>query len=113
MNPWLLPGGTLSELKGLLGFLKTTARSLKGFGNIGSHGVVDAGTALRGAEKWLGAGYSEIAPVVYRSADGLRQFRMTDADLLPTHGEIGPHVHFEALDELGDVIESLHLPVGD
>jgi hypothetical protein len=68
---------------------------------------------LSGAEKYLGAGYTEIAPGVgvFRSADGLRQFRMTPRDLLPTHGNIGPHVHFEALNEAGKVIENLHLPV--
>lgn len=85
---------------------------MRGLGNIGSHGVVDAGTALSAAQRWLGVGYKEIAPGVFRSSDGLRQFRMTNADLLPTHGSIGSHVHFEALDDLGKVIENLHLPVG-
>ena len=83
----------------------------RGWGNIGSHGPVDPTTALGGAEKWLGQGYREIAPGVFRSADGLRQFRMTPRDLLPTRGNIGPHVHFEALDGAGKVIENLHLPV--
>ncbi len=78
---------------------------------MGSHGPVSPGVALGSAEKWLGQGYREIAPGVFRSADGLRQFRMTTRDLLPTHGDIGPHVHFEALDALGEVIENLHLPV--
>jgi hypothetical protein len=87
------------------------AGTLKGLGNIGSHGIVDAGSALRSAEKWLGTGYKEIAPGVFRSSDGLRQFRMTTSDLLPTHGSIGSHVHFEALDASGKVIENLHLPV--
>ncbi len=73
---------------------------------------MDAGTALRSAEKWLGNGYKEIAPGVFRSSDGLRQFRMTTADLLPTHCRIGSHVHFEALDDAGKVIENLHIPVG-
>ena len=36
---------------------------------------------------------------------------MTPRDLLPTHGNIGPHVHFEALNKAGKVIENLHLPV--
>jgi hypothetical protein len=36
---------------------------------------------------------------------------MTTRDLLPTHGNIGPHVHFEALDAAGNVIENLHLPI--
>jgi hypothetical protein len=41
-----------------------------------------AKAALRLAERILGKGYKEIAPGVYRSADGLKQFRMTDSDLL-------------------------------
>jgi hypothetical protein len=60
-----------------------------GMGNIGSHAPVNPTTALSGAQRWLGPGYREIAPGVYRSADGLRQFRMTTRDLLPTHGNIG------------------------
>jgi hypothetical protein len=87
------------------------ASTTNGFGNIGSHGPVSPATALAGAEKFLGAGYKEIAPGIFRSADGLRQFRMTPRDLLPTHGNIGPHVHFEALNKAGQVIENLHLPV--
>lgn len=79
--------------------------------NIGSHGPVDAGIALRAAEKYLGAGHKEIAPGVFRSADGLRQFRLTRGDLAGTHGAIGPHVHFEDLDSGGKVIENLHIPI--
>ncbi|WP_267116574.1 RHS repeat domain-containing protein [Xanthomonas sacchari] len=85
--------------------------SLKGLGNIGSHGVVDASVALNSGVKWLGKGYTEVAPGVYRSADGLRQFRMTTSDLAGAHGTIGSHVHFEALNEFGKVIENLHLGV--
>ena len=80
-------------------------------GNIGSHGPVSPDVALDSATKWLGPGYKEIAPGVHRSADGLRQFRMTNSDLLPTHGNIGSHLHFEALDDAGKVIENLHLPI--
>jgi hypothetical protein len=87
------------------------AGTLKGLGNIGSHSVIDAGKALGAGQKWLGAGYKEIAPGVFRSADGLRQFRMTNADILGSHGKIGSHVHFEALNDAGKVIENLHLPV--
>jgi hypothetical protein len=88
---------------------RTTAR---GFGNIGSHGPVDPATALSGAEKFLGPGYKEIAPGVFRSADGLRQFRMTPRDLLPTHGKIGPHVHFEIPNPRGGPpLENFHLPI--
>jgi len=75
------------------------AGTLKGLGNFGSHSVIDAGKALGAGQKWLGAGYKEIAPGVFRSADGLRQFRMTNADILGAHGNIGSHVHFEALND--------------
>lgn len=50
----------------------------------------------------MGAGYKEIAPGVFRSADGARQFRMTNADILGRHGDIGSHVHFEALNNAGE-----------
>jgi hypothetical protein len=80
-------------------------------GDIGSHAPVDPSIALGAASKYLGPGYKEIAPGVFRSADGLRQFRATTSDLIPTHGSIGPHVHFEALNSAGKVIENLHLPV--
>ncbi|GAB6188181.1 hypothetical protein JCM17478_36830 [Thermopirellula anaerolimosa] len=83
----------------------------QGWGNLGSHGPVSPDVALSSAEKWLGAGYKEIAPGVYRSADG-RQFRMTTSDLLPTHGNVGPHVHFEVPNPAGGPpLENLHLPV--
>lgn len=90
---------------------RAVAGPLKGLGNIGSHSAMDAGKALGAGQKWLGAGYKEIAPGVFRSADGLRQFRMTKADVLGRHGSIGSHVHFEALNDAGRVIENLHLPV--
>jgi hypothetical protein len=102
-------GGVVGKLGSQNGV--PNASTVKGFGNIGSHGPVSPATALAGAEKFLGAGYKEIAPGIFRSADGLRQFRMTPRDLLPTHGNIGPHVHFEALDKAGKVIENLHLPI--
>jgi hypothetical protein len=84
---------------------------LKGFGNIGSHAAMSADDALKHGINWLGSGYKEIAPGVFRSADGLRQFRLTTADLLGSHGKLGSHVHIEALDKFGKVIENLHLPI--
>jgi RHS repeat-associated protein len=53
--------------------------------------------ALRVGPKWLGPGSREVVPGsgVFRSADGLRQFRFTTGDILGTHGKLGPHVHFE------------------
>lgn len=46
-------------------------------------------------ERFLGKGYSEIAPGVFRSTDGLRQFRMTNSDLLGRGFNDIPHIHFE------------------
>lgn len=83
-----------------------------GWGNIGSHGPVPTDTVLDAAQRWLRPGHREIAPGVFRSSDNLRQFRMTDRDLLPTHGTIGPHVHFEIPNPSGGPpLENLHLPI--
>ena len=68
---------------------------------------------LRDAFRWLGKGAKEIADGVFRSQDGLRQFRMTDRDILGLHGGDGPHVHFEALDGAGQVIENSHVLLTD
>ena len=42
---------------------------VKGMGNIGSHGPIDPSIPLGAASKFLGPGYTEIAPGVFRSAD--------------------------------------------
>jgi RHS repeat-associated protein len=47
-------------------------------------------------ERFLGIGYSEIDNGVFRSADGLRQFRMTNSDLLGRGFNDIPHIHFES-----------------
>jgi len=87
------------------GAMSRTAR--RGLGNIDG-GVASADEALAGAERWLGEGYSEIAPGVFRSADDTRQFRMTTSDL--TDPRQGPHVHFEAIAEDGrEILESAHV----
>jgi len=36
---------------------------------------------------------------------------MTKGALLPTHGDIGPHVHLEALDAAGNYIETDRIPI--
>jgi RHS repeat-associated protein len=72
-------------------------------------GLAEASTVLRQAERWLGPGYKEIAPGVFRSADGLRQFRMTARDLAGHGGRMGAHVNFEALAPNGRVIENTHV----
>jgi hypothetical protein len=73
-----------------------------------------ARTAEKGleiGERFLGAGYKEIAPGVFRSSDGLRQFRMTDADILGKHGNVGPHFNFEILDASGNFLKNYHMPI--
>lgn len=78
-----------------------------GMGTINVHGgVVIAEEALSGAASWLGEGYTEFRPGIFRSADGLRQFRMVAGDLTG----ISPHVHFEWIAADGkEIIENMHL----
>jgi RHS repeat-associated protein len=112
-------GGVLkASVVGIFSLAKEMPRFIKGMGNIGSHGPVPIDDVLAGAERWLGQGYKEIGPKgsgVFRSADNMRQFRMTAQDLNPVgHGAksgIGSHVHFEALDKFGEIIENLHVPL--
>ena len=60
-------------------------------------------------ERFLGAGYKEIAPGVFRSTDGLRQFRMTDSDILDKI----PHFNFEVFspNNLKTSIKNYHMPI--
>jgi hypothetical protein len=91
------------------GAASVTQPVVKGFGNIGG-GATTAENALGQAQKWLGEGYKEIAPGVYRSADNARQFRMTVSDL--TDLKQGPHVHFEAIGSDGrTIIENSHVGI--
>lgn len=70
--------------------------------------------ALTTGEKFVGPGYKEIAPGVFRSADGAKQFRMTAADIVGSHGKVGPHVHFEKFNPLtGEPIKNIHTPLLD
>lgn len=67
---------------------------------------------LDAAEKYLGPGYKEISPGVFRSADRTNQFRMTDSDL--TDPKQGPHVHFEYIGPDGkQIIENSHVRLID
>lgn len=91
--------------------LSREAHMWKGLGNLTHGGGISADTALEAGVKWVGEGYREVAPGVFRSGDGLRQFRMMTEDLVGAHGNIGPHVHFESLNPLGRVIENNHVPL--
>ncbi|MEO5984203.1 MAG: hypothetical protein ABIP80_01790, partial [Ferruginibacter sp.] len=64
----------------------------------------------------LGKGYKEIAPGVFRSADGLKQFRMTsNSDLIGKGMKGVPHVHIEVFDprNLSDAVKNYHIPIKD
>jgi len=70
--------------------------------------------ALSSAERYLGTGYKEIAPGVFRSADETLQFRMTTSDLKGRGMRGQPHVHFERIDPItGKPLRNLHVPLID
>ena len=69
--------------------------------------------ALTTGQRFIGEGAQEVAPGVFRSADGARQFRMTDADITGSHGKIGPHVHFEKFNSAGEKVKNIHTPLVD
>lgn len=100
----VLPAGAIARgakiaAKGVAG------AGTKGFGNV-TAGVLREGEALTAAERWLGSGYREIAPGMFRSADNSRQFRMTASDLDAKR----PHVHFESIGPNGrEITESAHV----
>ena len=58
--------------------------------------TLDANEALTLAEDYLGPGYREASPNRFVSADGKRQVRMSDDDLMGTHAG-GPHINFDRL----------------
>ena len=102
----LLPGPGMLKLCGPAS--SAGGAAIGGLGNIGSHAAMAESQALKAALKWLGPGYKEIAPGVFRSCDGLRQFRWTS---LGGRAGSGPYVNFEALDAAGNVVENLHIPI--
>jgi RHS repeat-associated protein len=64
----------------------------------GVHDGASLGTseALGAAEAHLGTGYRQVAPGVYKSADGTKVVRLTDSDLAKTGNHAGdPHMNFE------------------
>ncbi len=95
-------GNNMSARQQAAGFVLGVA---EGLGNIAG-GEAAEGLALKAAERWLGNGYRELAPGVFRSADNARQFRMTASDL--EHAV--PHVHFESIASDGrTIVENSHV----
>lgn len=93
------------------GAVRGGSSATRAYGNI-SGGSTTARNALKQADRYLGPGYREIAPGVYRSSDGTRQFRMTGSDLRDPRQ--GPHVHFESVGPDGRTItESSHVTIPD
>jgi len=77
-----------------------------------SGGALNTDDALKYADDYLGPGYKEIYPGVYRSADNARQFRMTTGDLVDP--KQGPHVHFEVIGPDGKkIIVNFHVELKD
>ena len=56
--------------------LSRDAHMWEGMGQLSHGGGISADTALESGAKWVGDGYREVAPGVFQSSDGLRQFRM-------------------------------------
>ena len=81
-------------------------KALRGLGNVGGGGAT-VEQVLRGAERWLGEGYREIAPGVFRSQGNARQFRMRSVEDL---SDAVPHVHFESIAPNGrTIVENAHV----
>uniref|UniRef100_UPI002AFF8174 RHS repeat-associated core domain-containing protein n=1 Tax=Wenjunlia vitaminophila TaxID=76728 RepID=UPI002AFF8174 len=81
----------------------TETRGHTGKGSIVSQHPMTADEALEAAYRFLGDGYRELGKNrgVFRSADGLRQFRMDPDSLQGNHWPDVPHVHFEIFDQPG------------
>ena len=68
----------------------------RGAGALKDGTKLPTGKALDAAIEHLGPSYKEIAPGVFRSADGTRMVRMTNSDLAKTGNHAGaPHMNFE------------------
>ncbi|MFJ5848648.1 hypothetical protein [Streptomyces sp. NPDC092903] len=74
-----------------------------GPGLFGGEHPMTADEALDAAHRFLGDGYVEkgVNRGVFRSEDGLRQFRMDPDSIQGKHWPDVPHVHFEIFPESG------------
>ncbi len=76
---------------------KNRPLTLESKGMITSKYQLSASEALRAGEKFLEIGYREIGQGqgVFRSLDGLRQFRIDVNSIMGKHSPGKPHVHME------------------
>jgi hypothetical protein len=116
---WVISGGKGLFARGVSAAEQSVGKASNAVSNAGGKVAVsargrDTSSILTSAERYLKNGYNEIAPGVFRSVDGERQFRMTNSDLMGKHGKIGPHVHFEKLDsQTREVLKNIHVPFFD
>ena len=85
-------------LKGAGRVADVLAETFAGKGNLLSKFTLTSDEALEAGIKWVGPGYREIGKPgsgVFRSKDGLRQFRIDKNSLQGRHSPHDPHVHFE------------------
>ena len=90
-----------------------SAETSTGAKNLTSKYVLSADEALTAGQKWLGTGYTEIGRPgsgVFRSSDGLRQFRIDNGSLAGAHKPGVPHVHLESVSSSGVVTTNNHIP---
>ncbi|MEV5505931.1 putative T7SS-secreted protein [Streptomyces orinoci] len=93
------------------------AETRAGKGSIVSNHPMTSDEALQAGAEFLGPGYKELGKNrgVFRSADGLRQFRMDQDSLAGNHWPHVPHVHMEIFENPGDkkAIVNNHIPLSD
>ena len=85
--------------------------------NITSPHRLNSDEALEAGLKFLGSEYKEIGRQgsgVFRSQDGLRQFRIDKNSLEGNHRPNVPHIHLETLDlDTGKIKVNNHIPLKD
>jgi len=90
--------------------------TLSGADNFVSGTTLSADDALTAGERFVGSGYSELGRSgsgVFRSADGLRGFRMDSNSLQGLHRPNIPHVHLETFTPNNVRISNNHIPFID
>ncbi|WP_162932998.1 filamentous hemagglutinin N-terminal domain-containing protein [Roseovarius sp. EL26] len=90
------------------------AETNAGIGNLTSSFNLNSDEALETGLKWLGDGYREIAPGVFRNADNSRQFRIDSNSLAGNHAPNVPHLHLETVAPNGRTITANnHIPLAE